>query len=215
MVTKNTFNGVSTRTLVKVSCDYCGIPTYKRKHDINFNIKAEAAVFCSKDCWAKYQTKRCEVPCSFCKKPVIKKQVYVLKFNTSFCNRSCSASYHNKYTANLRRRSKVEIRVADSLQVAYPNIPVSYNDRSNGFEIDIFYPTLKLGIELNGSYYHSEQSDTEKFNKCKELGIVLIQYPVNFYINSGSGLYYALQDLKQLIDSYKCGEQRTRTPYPF
>lgn len=70
------------------------------------------------------------------------------------------------------------------------HVPV-YNDRStlNGLEIDVFYPTLKLGFEFNGSQhyiytpvFHSSKEDIQKqiqrdFTKnslCKSKGIILI-----------------------------------------
>lgn len=72
------------------------------------------------------------------------------------------------------------------------------NDRNilNGKEIDIYLPELKLGIEFNGTYWHADPrfypaetiishknvlakeiwaNDEYKLNKCKYLGITLIQ----------------------------------------
>jgi hypothetical protein len=59
-----------------------------------------------------------------------------------------------------------------------------YQDRSllsNGFEIDILIPELKIAIEYNGLYWHSEEAGKSqwyhatKHNKCAEAGIRLIQ----------------------------------------
>lgn len=61
---------------------------------------------------------------------------------------------------------------------------IIYQDKSilkNGFEIDILIPRLKLGIEYNGLYWHSEEIGKSKWyhstkhNKCAEQGIRLIQ----------------------------------------
>lgn len=53
-------------------------------------------------------------------------------------------------------------------------------DRHLGFEIDIYIPELKIGIEYNGSYYHKILCDKTvrdrlKAEICKEKGITLIQ----------------------------------------
>lgn len=51
----------------------------------------------------------------------------------------------------------------------------------NGFELDIVIPSKKIAIEYNGLFWHSESSGKNKWyhltkmNKCKEIGIRLIQ----------------------------------------
>ena len=54
-------------------------------------------------------------------------------------------------------------------------------DMLKGKEIDIFIPSLKLGIEYNGLFWHSEEFGKDhryhldKLNECNEQGIKLIQ----------------------------------------
>lgn len=47
----------------------------------------------------------------------------------------------------------------------------------DGKEIDIYIPSLRIGIEYNGLYFHSKEKNyhIEKTNKCKEKGVGLIQ----------------------------------------
>lgn len=71
--------------------------------------------------------------------------------------------------------------------------PLEYeqNNRSilNGKEIDIYIPSLKLGIEYNGLRWHSEQFGKDrnyhigKLNECNEKGIKLIQIFEDEWIN--------------------------------
>ena len=57
------------------------------------------------------------------------------------------------------------------------------------YEIDIFIPSLKLGIEYNGLRWHSEEFGKDhryhldKLNKCNEEGIRLIQIFADEWIN--------------------------------
>ena len=51
-------------------------------------------------------------------------------------------------------------------------------DTSNGFEIDIYIPSIKCAIEYDGMYFHGEgreQRDLKKDEDCKKQGIKLIR----------------------------------------
>ena len=58
-------------------------------------------------------------------------------------------------------------------------IVTSVRDKIPPMELDIFLPEFNLGIEINGSYWHSEKFKNKnyhlkKYNLCKEKGIRLI-----------------------------------------
>lgn len=69
---------------------------------------------------------------------------------------------------------------------------VIHNDRTvlNGKEIDIYIPSLKLGIEYNGVLWHSEKFGKDrhyhldKMNECNANGIRLIQIFEDEYMDS-------------------------------
>lgn len=75
--------------------------------------------------------------------------------------------------------SSGERDVHDFIKSIY-NKEIIPNNREHGFEIDIYLPELKLGIEFNGDYWHSAEIKSrmyhyDKANKCDILGIRLIQ----------------------------------------
>lgn len=85
--------------------------------------------------------------------------------------------YIKKEPASLTESSMVEYIKSIS------SVDVQVGDKKilNGKELDIYIPTLKLAIECNGVYWHSEISGNktktyhkEKTDQCLELGIRLI-----------------------------------------
>lgn len=78
--------------------------------------------------------------------------------------------------------SKDEIEVRDFIQS--PGLEIKKSKILNGKEIDIYVPSLRLGIEYNGSAFHASEGGVynnksrtyhqEKFIEAKKLGIHLI-----------------------------------------
>ena len=71
----------------------------------------------------------------------------------------------------------------------------------HGKEIDIYIPSLKLGIEYNGLLWHSETYRKDKFyhlnklEKCEKLGIELIQIFEDEWINHRKICEYKLKEI--------------------
>lgn len=76
-------------------------------------------------------------------------------------------------------KSKAEQYIIDNLNYTGT---ITHNDRTiiRPKEIDIYLPDLKIGIEYNGTYWHSIEAGTDKYahrNKsltCRKLGIRLV-----------------------------------------
>lgn len=79
----------------------------------------------------------------------------------------------NKYS----RVSIPEKAIALYISQAIPDVKESYhqNDSLGFFEIDIFLPDHKIGIEYDGEAFHKDvERDREKDRRCQQLGIKLI-----------------------------------------
>ena len=104
-------------------------------------------------------------------------------------------------------------------------------DQTYGFELDIFIPTIKTGIEYDGVYFHSENkkgmSDNEKELLCAKNGIHLIRIrekglpktscAVNIFrlSSSDSGLNDSISSLlKELgVDNFQLPDVSKDMPY--
>jgi hypothetical protein len=71
------------------------------------------------------------------------------------------------------------------LREDYPKLEIKFNDKQTiSSEIDIYFPSLKMGVELNGVFHYfpiygqevlnkTQHRDKEKAMKCQEKGIIL------------------------------------------
>ena len=74
-----------------------------------------------------------------------------------------------------------------------------YGEELNGSEIDIYIPSIKVGIEYDGQYYHqNSERDIKKDKLCSNLSITLsrIREPKCPKYQSGANFYF-LNDLKK------------------
>jgi hypothetical protein len=100
-------------------------------------------------------------------------------------NRKRWSENRGKELAHLAAISSVSKESTDlyqTLVAIFPDARLSAWDVLPGMEIDIWVPSLRLGIEYHGLYWHSEASpgykhlsECHKYNACLKQGIRLIQ----------------------------------------
>ena len=173
---------METLTLI---CNFCG-KSFERPE---FWVKL-AHSYCDKKCHGARITKdgAVTVPCGLCGKSVTrgKNRLALSKSGHLFCNQQCAATYNNdKWGHGTSRRSKMEKSIESHLRQAYPDLEFLTNDRDvvEG-ELDFYFPSLKLGIEINGIFHYEpiygqskldsiQKRDKLKSVACREKGIEL------------------------------------------
>lgn len=174
--------------LLTFTCPICSVtfqkvrPLYERhvlKHGHDYQPK------CSRACVGLSNTRSQEVTCKHCGKTFTKLAAQVRRTPQHFCSRSCAASYNNCHKQHGTRRSTLEQFVQEQLQEHFPGLPFDCNSKAViGSELDFYFPTLHLAIELNGIYHYKpihglskfEQivgADKQKADRCRSLGINL------------------------------------------
>jgi hypothetical protein len=113
--------------------------------------------------------------------------------------------------AVLQRRSSSEKELFKYLKKIYKG-KLIINDRKilrNQQEIDIYFPELKIAIEFNGLYWHSEEGSGGKCNnnyhlnktmRCKEKGIRLIHIFEDEWLNNKKLIKKKIKHLLNLND---------------
>jgi hypothetical protein len=93
--------------------------------------------------------------------------------------------YGNLHKKTGNRRSKLEKYLEIELLQLYPNLEILFNNKEIiNSELDIYVPSLKFAIELNGIFHYEPiygndklqqitNNDTRKFQACLENGIEL------------------------------------------
>jgi len=95
--------------------------------------------------------------------------------------------------------STPQLLLYEILKIILKNIDINYNDRIaiSPYELDIYIPKYKLGIEYNGKAWHKDnKKDLIKKKRCKKNKITLITIVEN-------NRNYTNDVKKQLIDNLK------------
>lgn len=100
------------------------------------------------------------------------------------CNESYQTAVKNRTRGSNCPNCANEIKTSFPEQAIYFYLKNIFEDTQNrmdiiGNEVDIFIPSMNLGIEYDGSYYHNSKEslkrEQNKYNHLKEVGIKLIR----------------------------------------
>lgn len=170
LITKEELDNLPLKAQIHVKCNYCNNIFTRTKRDIlNDSIRKNIQIFCSRKCKGQKDSLNGSLHdiCQQCGKSIRKTKLQYTKVNNHFCSQSCSAIFYNANKTYGYKRSKLEIWIESKIKTLYPNIDIKFNDNKTlGFELDIFIPSLKLAFELNG-IFHYEPIYPEKFEKTQ------------------------------------------------
>ena len=92
-------------------------------------------------------------------------------------------AYCDTHAKNLRT-SKGEIELRNFIKSILPDTEVIENYRLNTLEIDVYIPSLNIGFEHNGLYWHSEKFKERRFHLDKK----------EFFKKNGIDLFFVWSD---------------------
>ena len=181
------FNTSKSALFIPLECEFCHKIFYRAKGDVKRAMLGKKAQinYCSVECRGKTQTKKGTVKtsCLNCNAKITKTLHKALKIPNHFCSSSCAATYNNKHKTYGYRRSKLEQYFEEQITFYYPQLLCLYNNKETiGSELDFYFPTLKLAVELNGIFHYEpiygkdqfekiQNNDKQKSIRCYELGI--------------------------------------------
>lgn len=146
---------------------------YEMKH--NFDSKSEKSFkYCSKKCSQLSQIVSVIEQCCQCGKDIeiMPSEKKKSKSGRMFCNRSCSATYHNSHKTTGTRRSKLEVWLESELEKSNSELKIDYNlTTAIEQELDIYLPELKLAIEINGIFHYKPIFGDKKFQRTQATDI--------------------------------------------
>lgn len=102
--------------------------------------------------------------------PVCDKEEKVTEYifhKKKYCSGTCRNKINNLMLTG--STSKSEKYLLDEIKKEFPDILIKPNNRNvlNGLEIDIYLPTLKIGIEWNGIYHHKDVHKDGSYERIK------------------------------------------------
>jgi len=167
-------------------CSYCGVGGYK------IPSRLYKKNFCNRDCLLGYYDKnRISKKCDYveCVNILSLKPSVFSKSENHFCSLECAKSVQ-KFKDWGGKRSKLEILIEKHLGVVMSDLFIDYNNTDFGYELDIYVPSVKLAIEINGIVHkkaiygvskllRTQEIDREKVIICRDLGIELIVIDVS------------------------------------
>lgn len=187
LITSQEYSKLTSKNMVPGLCLLCGKPYRRKKEILEKSLKKYGkAGYCSRMCSNKSKINYVFLPCEECGK-VSQKRAYDVKHNKHiFCSYGCHAKFKNRNKKHGTKRSAIEKYIETMIRSTFPALNTTCNDTTllEGLEMDFYFPSLKLAIELNGITHYepiygedrltrSKDSDKRKMLSCYEKGIEL------------------------------------------
>ena len=181
---------------IQLTCPQCNNLFQVEQYENIRNISLGRKTCCSRKCssWVGKNPK-VKINCLNCNKLIYRQPSQLSLSGKNFCSQSCAATYNNKHKTYGTRRSKLESFLEQVIKENFPNLEFKCNSKEEiGSELDFYFPSLKLAIEINGIYHYEpihgkdkltqiQNNDKSKLRACDEKGIDLIiisDYKSNF-----------------------------------
>jgi hypothetical protein len=200
-------------------CYNCNKTFLVNKHSIMYAVRGTRnyAKFCSRQCKSESEKGLTLVDCLVCKEKFEKKPSEIKRTKNNFCSKSCAAKYNNVHKTHGTRRSKLEIYFEEQLKFLYPKLHIDYNKKEAiNSELDIYIPSLKLAIELNGIFHYepiyknfkqTQNNDLRKFQACIERNIELCIIDISSQLRFTTASSYKFLNIITTIIDYKAGTE--------
>ena len=177
LIKESEFIDAKSRDLIPYICDGCAKTHYRKKHEIQANVKKNGKlckIYCSKICYGASNVRVRETKyCKQCNKPIylrlkeIQKHERV-KSKNYFCSKRCRGIHTSQNRIKGDKRSKLEYWIEDNLTKIFPGLHILYNNRQKiGAELDIYLPHLSLAFELNGIFHYEPIFGKEKLQQIE------------------------------------------------
>lgn len=141
---------------------------------------------CSIKCWNVLKGTRIQTKCAECELEITIPLRRYKEYTKHFCSSSCCGKFSTANKINGIKRSKFEVFLETEIRKTFPNLLTLPSDRTAiHSELDFYFPTINLGIEINGIFHYEpifgketldriQNNDNRKMQACLEKGIELI-----------------------------------------
>lgn len=209
--------------LIDLVCLQCSCDFHIDEKYIKYGLKRgrTCGKFCSTECSGRYNTEQNTklVLCTHCGKEFVKhnNQFKKSKSGNNFCGSSCAATYNNRHKTTGNRRSKLEAHIEGVLRSTFPKLEIIANSTSLiDYELDFYFPELKLALEINGIFHYKpiygeeklkriQNNDNNKIKLCKDKNIKLIIYKDNSIRFSSKNAEICWEEIKEMLLPYLYG----------
>ena len=208
LFTQKQYKNSKAKDLLPLQCHNCNKIFYQKKSEITRTLKHKTGgcKFCSRKCLGKNRENRIKIHCTNCNIVFYRALSLLKKSKNYFCSRPCAAQYNNLHKKHGTRRSKLEKWLEQQLSIIYPNLKILYNDKQAiNAELDIYIPSLKLAIEINGIFHYEpifgesklnqiQNNDKRKHQACHEHNIEIL------WLDTSSLKYFKPENAQKYLD---------------